>query len=115
MARGDILIARIPAQTGPTGHEQIGTRPAIVVQADHASSNLSTTMIIPMTTNVSASRYPNTIDVAPSPQNGLASRSILLVFQLRAIDNGRLGMRIGRLEHHHMQQLETEMRDLLGL
>ncbi|RLF31627.1 MAG: hypothetical protein DRN08_07665 [Thermoplasmata archaeon] len=41
--------------------------------------------------------------------------SIPLVFQLCAIDKRRLGSKIGHLEQHYMQQLESEIRHLLDL
>lgn len=115
MARGDILTVDLPASPGRAGHEQLGSRPAIVIQNDLTDASLPTTMIIPMTSNLGALRYPHTLRIDPSLQNGLTMPSVLLVFQLRAIDKSRLGDRIGRLEQHHLQQLETEMRHLLAL
>jgi len=61
-----------------------------------------------MTSNLAAMRFPYTFRVDPSPQNGLTKPSVLLVFQLRAIDKGRLGKTIGNLEQHHLQQLESQ-------
>jgi mRNA interferase MazF len=115
VARGDIFFVRLPVPSGQSGREQIGNRPAIVVQAEASDSGLPTTMIVPMTSSSRALRFPHTFQVDPSPQNGLTRSSILLVFQLRAIDKSRLGDHIGRLEQCHMQTLETEMRALLGI
>ena len=115
MARGDVLTVELPVPSGRPGHEQAGYRPAIVVQTDLTDAGLPTTMIVPMTSNLSALRFPHTVRVDPSPQNRLTKPSVLLVFQLRAIDKRRLSNKLGRLERHHMQQLETEMRHLLGL
>jgi len=115
MGRGDIATVDLPAPLGPTGHEQVGSRPAIVVQTDIAGIELPTTIVVPLTSNLSATRFPHTIYVVPSTQNGLSKPSVLLVFQLRAIDKSRLGNKIGNLEHHYLQELESEMRVLLGL
>lgn len=115
MARGDILTVNLPAPSGQPGVEQVGHRPAIVVQTDTTDLLLPTTMIVPMTSRLGALRFPHTFRVDPSPQNGLAVPSVLLVFQLRAIDKQRLGQRIGRLEQYHLQQLDTELRGLLDL
>ena len=115
MARGDIVIVTLPAVARGSGHEQIGRRPALVVHDDATSRALSVTMIVPFTTQNSASRYPHTIPVDPSPQNGLRSPSILLVFQLRAIDRRRVGHTVGQLESRLMTQVDEEMRRLLGL
>ena len=115
MARGDIYIVHLPVPQNRPGREQIGARPAIVVQADSSSAHLPTTIIVPMTSQRAALRFPHTIEVQHSPQNGLSAVSVLLVFQLRAIDNGRLSRRLGRLEDHYIDQLEDEMRAVLNL
>jgi mRNA interferase MazF len=91
MARGDIVIVDLPVPPGHAGHEQIGSRPAIIVQTDITDADLSTTMVVPLTSNLSAMRFPHTFRVNPSPENGLTSPSVLLVLQLRVIDKTRLG------------------------
>ena len=115
MARGDVVIVNLPTVARGSGHEQIGRRPALVVHDDATSCSLSVIMIIPFTGQISASRFPHTIRVDPSPQNGLSAVSILLVFQLRAIDRRRIGDTIGQLEPSLMTQVDQEMRRLLGL
>jgi mRNA-degrading endonuclease toxin of MazEF toxin-antitoxin module len=49
------------------------------------------------------------------PQNGLTARSVLLVFQLRAIDRQRVTRVIGHLENDLIEKVNHEMKDLLGL
>jgi len=115
MARGDILRVDLPTSPGNLMHEQVGSRPAIIVQTDPTDENLPTTVIIPLTSNLSALHYPHTIRIEPSKLNGLTLPSVLLVFQLRAIDKRRLGNKIGQLEQNYMQQVETEIRHLLAL
>jgi mRNA interferase MazF len=115
MARGDIVIVDFPQLGGAGGREQIGNRPAAIVQADAPVASGSTIMVVPCTTKLSALQFLYTIRIDPSPRNGLNQPSVLLVFQPRAIDRRRVGNKIGRLEPHHMGQLETEMRTLLGL
>ncbi len=115
MTRGDILVIDLPFPKGPLGHEQAGHRPSVVVQTDVTNANLPTTMVVPMTSNLAATRFPHTIHIDPSPQNGLSRPSVLLVFQLRAIDKGRLGNKIGHLEQYYLLQLEAEIRHLLDL
>ena len=115
MARGDIWAVDLPVPADRAGHEQVGYRPATVVQTDITDAALPTTMMVPLTSNLGALRFPHTFRVDPSPQNGLAQPSVLLVFQLRAVDKRRLGDRVGRLAPHHLQQLEAEIRHLLAL
>lgn len=115
MARGDIWAVDLPVPQGLSGHEQVGSRPAIVVQTDQEDSALPTTVVIPTTSKQKALRFPFTFAISPSMENGLSSTSVLLVFQIRAIDKGRLLRWIGRLELAHIEKMETQLRALLGL
>jgi mRNA interferase MazF len=114
MARGDILSIDLPPPPGGSGHEQAGTRPAIAVQTDSAA-NLPTLMVVPLTSNRAALRFDHTIEVMPSSTNGLSLPSVLLVFQLRAVDRRRIRNTIGRLEPNYLEQLEIEIKRLLDL
>ncbi|MGQ9625282.1 MAG: type II toxin-antitoxin system PemK/MazF family toxin [Anaerolineae bacterium] len=109
------MRVELPPPLGGVGHEQAGRRPAIAVQADVASYNLPTLMRVPITGQLSALRFPYTIRVEPSNVNGLTQPSVLLVFQLRAIDRRRILETIGRLEQNYLDQLDAEMRRLLNL
>lgn len=115
MAYGDVYFVEIPQHPrGQQGKEQIGRRPAIAVQAD-TSSQLPTLMVIPSTSNLSALRFPHAIEVAPSANNGFSKPSVLLVFQLRAIDRSRISKRMGTLEEIYMDQIRDEIKKLLNL
>ncbi len=72
-------------------------------------------MVVPVTSQLGALRFPYTIRVEPSPMNGLASPSVLLVFQLRVIDRRALVGTMGRLESAYLEQLDSELRRLLAL
>lgn len=115
MARGDVWLVELPSSGNKPGREQIGTRPAVVVQTDSDEARLPTTIVVPMTSRQDAERFPFTILIEPSNQNGISRRSILLVFQLRAIDKKRLNKKIGTLEPQYMQQMQNKIRELLGL
>lgn len=115
MKRGDIVLVNLPSPTGHTGHEQIGSRPALIVHNDVTCQTLSVIMIIPFTSQLSAQRFPHTIPVSPSPTNGLNQPSLLMVSQLRAIDKQRLAKTIGHLENHTMELVDAEIKSLLGL
>ena len=114
MARGDVFWVNIPYPRGTAGREQAGQRPAIAVQSDNAS-RLPTIMVVPTTTKVAALRFPYTIEVIPSETNGFIKTSILLVFQLRAIDKERIIEQVGKLEQEYLDQLDRELKSLLDL
>jgi len=114
MARGDVVMVEFPEPAGKSGREQLGRRPAIAVQTDDAPG-LPTLMVIPLTSQLSALRFPFTLRIEPSNQNGLTMPSALLVFQLRAIDRLRVSRTIGRLESRYLDGLDDLLRRLLRL
>jgi mRNA interferase MazF len=115
MPRGDIVLVNLPQTPDGSGREQVGMRPALIVHDDATSDSLSVIMIAPFTSNLKAQRFPHTILIPPSSDNGLNVPSVLLVFQLRAIDKQRVARKIGHLETELLAKVDQEMRDLLGL
>jgi mRNA interferase MazF len=113
--RGDIVLVNLPQTADGAGHEQVGTRPALIVHDDITSDTLSVVMIVPFTSNSKAQRFPHTILVEPTEENGLTMQSVLLVFQLRAIDRQRITKTIGHLEDELIEKVNQEMKGLLGL
>ncbi len=114
MPRGDVLSVNLP-QPVVRGREQIGTRPAIAIQADLPGITLPTVMIIPLTSNRNALRFGFTVEILPSPQNGLAVASVAMCFQLRAIDNERVLGKLGTLEQGYLDRISQELVRMLGL
>ena len=109
---GDIYTIEIP----PTnGHEQAGSRPAIIIQAQQFEKQLSTVLIVPLTSQLAAQTFPGTFLIHPDAQNGLSKDSVALVFQLRAIDKKRLMRRLGRLTANNLAQLYQLVKKLMQL
>ena len=117
MKRGDIVLVELPSSAShvQSGHEQVGTRPALVVHQDATISSLPVVMIIPFTSNPSVSRFSHVIPVGPSSGTGLTIQSYLMVFQLRAIDKTRIKKKIGSLEESTMRRVAEEVKKLLGV
>ena len=111
LRRGDIHWIEFPASSA---REQSGRRPAVIVHADD-SPPLPTVFVVPVTSNLRASRFPGTFEFEPSTANGLTDRSVLLAFQLRAIDRNRVGERVGCLDSSALAALERHLRSLLSL
>ena len=108
MKKGEIWLVDIPDSNG---HEQIGTRPVIILS--EAEANI--TVIIPFTSNLQALQYPHTLEVRPSKTNALDTISVALIFQIRAIDKKRLKSKIGVLEDLILKEVENMLRKLLHL
>jgi mRNA-degrading endonuclease toxin of MazEF toxin-antitoxin module len=114
MQRGEIWMVDIQPRGSAPGHEQIGDRPAIIVQ--HQTANQSTVVIVPVTKQLEAQRFLGAVGVVqPSPGNGLSLPSIVLTNQVQVCDVRRFRRKCGRLEAAHLSRLETELKALLNL
>lgn len=108
MARGDVLLVSLPPSDR---REQSGRRPAIAVQTDRAGEPML--MVAPVTSNLAALRFAFSVRIEPSPENGLSTPSIVMVFQMRAIDKARILRRIGQLSQTDMARVDAEVWQML--
>jgi len=110
MARGDVLLINLPTSDK---REQSGRRPAVAVQADVAGEPML--MIAPVTSNLNALRFKFAVKIEPSNDNGLTQTSIVMIFQMRAIDKSRIVKLIGKLSTEDLAKVDSEIRQMLGL
>ena len=115
MQRGDVVRVQLPRPLGRAGREQFGTRPAVVIQGNAATANLSTVIIVPLTSNRSAERFDGSLRIHPSRDNGLTMVSVALTQQVRALDKKRVDAVVGRLSSEDMDKLDAALRRLLSL
>jgi len=108
MARGDVLLIRLPTSDG---REQSGTRPAVAVQTDVAGAPML--MIAPVTSNLNASRFPFSVQIEPSSENRLTQTSVVMIFQMRAIDKNRIVRKIGKLSAEDLEKIDAEIWKML--
>ncbi len=71
--------------------------------------------LIPLTTSISTSRFPHTIKIKQSKENGLKKVSIAMVFQIRSLDKRRILHVAGHLEEQYMKEIEESLQELLSL
>jgi len=115
MNRGDVVRAQLPRPRGQPGHEQFGTRPAVVIQDESDFSGFSTVVIVPLTSRKHALRFSGAFTIAPSDGNGLTTESIALTHQIRAIDRLRIEAVIGTLSLADQETLDHRLRQLLRI
>lgn len=115
MKFGDVVLAEIPRPAGSPGREQFGARPAIVVHADNARANLSTVVIVPLTSQMKAMSFQGSFRVSPSTENGLDQESVVLSHQIRAIDTKRIVKVLGHASDDDLQRLQQELKTILGM
>jgi len=94
MTVGDLHWVDFPAGAG---RAQAGRRPAIIAQGADACARLPTVLVVPLTTQQDALRFPGTVLVEPDAENGLRRPSVALVFQLTVLDRRFLGTQLGKV------------------
>jgi mRNA interferase MazF len=102
--RGEVFRLHTPRRTH--GHEQSGSRFAIVVQSDQLP--LSTWLVAPTSTSARAASFRPEVEI-----DGRVTR--VLAEQTAAIDPGRLGASVGYLTFDDMRRIDADMRIVLDL
>ena len=97
---------------GRGGHAQSGRRPALVIQTAEATAKLSTVLLIPLTTQIDALRFPGTALVEVTAKNGLKRSSVALAFQLTAIDKQFIGPYLGTLSMTAIGAIQQALADI---
>jgi mRNA interferase MazF len=81
ISRGDIILVNLNPSKGS---EQGGFRPCVVVQNDVANKFSPTTIVVPLTSQISDKKYPTEVFIEISESN-LPKRSIALCNQIKTI------------------------------
>lgn len=105
MVRGEVV--RVAAPRRARGHEQQGSRPAVVVQSDDLMA-LSTVVVAPTSRSAVPATFRPVIDLAGTPTRVLAD-------QVRAIDAQAITSSLGRLSSEELLLLDEALAVVLGL
>ena len=108
MKKGEIWILDIPSANG---REQQGKRPAIVL----AESNTNLVTVIPLTSNLNALKFNNTLKIIKSEENRLDKNSIALIFHIQSLDKRKFIMKIGFLEKIYTDEIDWRLKNYLNL
>ena len=107
--RGDVWLVSLD----PTiGHEVQKTRPAVVVTSDIYNRHNWVVVVVPLTSHDTA-EYDQVL-IQP-PEGGVASTSVTLPDQIRAVDRRRLVKRLGRVSDGTLQGLDRSLKIVLDL
>jgi mRNA interferase MazF len=98
----------------PSGPEQSGERPAIVLQDTALISALTTVIVLPLTTNLKRLSLPTT-RIIPAGEGGLPQDSVALCHQIQVRGKVRLLSRLGELSEDRLAEIEHCLLDTLGL
>lgn len=102
--RGEVYRLRFPRDA--RGHEQAGSRYAVVVQSDQLP--LSTWLVAPTSTSARPASFRPEVQVA-----GRSTR--VLAEQTAAVDPSRLGDRAGNLTFEELRRVDAALRLVLEL
>lgn len=102
--RGEVFQLHNPR--GSHGHEQTGSRYAVVIQSDQLP--LSTWLVAPTSTSARAASFRPEVDIG-----GVKTR--VLAEQAAAVDPGRLGKSVGPLSFDEMRRVDAALRIVLDL
>ncbi|WP_183101290.1 type II toxin-antitoxin system PemK/MazF family toxin [Nocardioides pelophilus] len=103
--RGDVY--RVHSPRGARGHEQQGTRYAVVVQSDEFDA-LSTWLVAPTSTSARPATFRPAVEV-----NG--QETLVLAEQTSAVDSSRLGERVGHLGFDELRAVDAALRLVLSV
>ncbi len=102
--RGEVF--RLHAGRGSRGHEQSGSRYAVVIQSDQLP--LSTWLVAPTSKSARAASFRPEVEIG-----GVNTR--VLAEQAAAVDPGRLGNSVGFLSFAEMRRVDAALRIVLDL
>ncbi len=102
--RGEVFRLHAPRRS--RGHEQPGSRYAVVVQSDQLP--LSTWLVAPTSTSTRAATFRPEVEI-----DGRITR--VLAEQAAAVDPARLGNSVGYLSLEEMRRVDAALRIVLDL
>ena len=97
------------------GSEQLGKRPALVIQTDAANSNIRYPNTIVLTLSTKGLSVATHIPIEPDATNGLRETSWVKCEQVLTISKARLHQKWGHLSPAAMSRVELAVRIALGM
>ena len=96
------------------GSEPSGHRPALVIQGDHLNhSKWSTTVVAPLTTNVSLAAVPGGV-LIPARVAGLERHPVVMLNGMTTVDKAILGPVVGELPLILWQEVLRAVDSVIG-
>jgi mRNA interferase MazF len=98
------------------GHEVGKTRPVVVIHSALIEGVLQTSIVCPITTQLSAATLLRVhIPFKETSTTGLSEPSDVIVDQIRSIDNQRLIKKLGELPTAQIEQLQKSLQTILAI
>ncbi len=112
MIRGELWWADFGI---PFGSEPGYKRPVLIIQNDFFNrSNIHTTIVIPLTTNMILADAPGNIVITKN-ESKLQKDSVIVLSQIEVIDRRRLIEKITKIDRKIIEKVEDNMLFILGI
>lgn len=106
--RGDIVWANLD----PTlGHEQSGSRPALVLSQDVFNDRSGTVIAVVLTSQQPSASFPLTFELS-DPK--LPKKSWVKISQIRVLSTERLGRKIGTASDEELEMIIEGLNEIIG-
>ena len=110
-SRGDIFLVDLnPVK----GSEQGGTRPCVIIQNNLGNKHSSVTIIACITSNLARKDYPTNVFVS-AKEAGLDYDSLVMLNQIRTVDQTRLIKKLGVIPEAKMLEVDIALTISLDL
>jgi len=107
MRRGDIVTVALPGAYGGK------PRPALIVQSN-ALEGSEAVIVCPITSDLEY-RAPHRLEIAPTAENGLRDRSLVMTDKLQAAPAAKCDRVIGRIDVAQQAFVDASLMIVLGL
>jgi mRNA interferase MazF len=110
---GDVLVAALPSRS-PDGHEQVGTRPVVVVAVPVEPLRYPVIVVVPLTTREDrwATANPSVYVGLSAGAGGLPFESTALLDQIGSIDVRRIQGYLGTLGDKDSAEILIRLRSM---
>ena len=98
----------------PSGHEQAGDRPVVVLQVDQLNNHLSTTVVVPTSRVTHHAGRATTVQL-PAAETGLTEDTHALCLHVRVLDQRKLRRKAGQVSPAKLSEIEATVAFVLGL
>ena len=99
----------------PFGSESGFRRPVIIFQNDFFNkSQIKTTIIIPLSTNMILADAPGNI-IITKKESKLNKNSVIILSQIKAVDRTRLIEKISKIDKSIIEKIENNIMFILGV
>lgn len=110
LTRGEVWHAELDPVVG---HEQGGSRPIVIISANHFNLNASRLIYAVPVTRIGRNN-PLHVTITP-PEGGLRHESYALCDMMRSISAGRLNYFMGRIDHETVDEILDRLGIVLGI